>query len=249
MKKSLLGLAAVLGIVAGANSQVTVWNQAPDVTENGVDVLAQYLGATRVFVGDDFMWQGGADPLKRISIYGSALGDFGINQGALFTLSINLDNPTGTGGVSHSRPGASIWSATMVAPSSANITQGPTQAFWDPVTKNQLGTSQLSIELGFDVNVGGLEDGKTYWLLVQATPGNPGAMFGWTTRGDGQWNDAAVYARNATLGSPRAVFLPVEYGEPIIGKDLAFTLEVPEPGVGALALLGLGLLGLFRRSR
>jgi hypothetical protein len=179
------------------------WYQGPDLSTNGIDVLA----SKPLVLADDFLCTK-RTLITDIRIWGSWEDDIlppGGPADVAFILSIHADipDPDGTGPL-YSKPGAVLWFHTFTPGSfqvlqyQANINEG----WWDPRTTTYVFPGDhVCWEYRFIIppaeafcQEGSPQSPVVYWLDVQAIPtaGPAPAQFGWKTSID-HWNDAAVW--------------------------------------------------------
>jgi len=261
----------MVGLISGVSSlsaQIWKWEQLPDLSTNGIDILATFnTGSTpataKVLLADQFVC-GLSGPITGIHFWGSWL-DNNFDPNVKFSISILANNVTGTGGIGFERPGRVLWTS-LLAPTTWGVynPQIPTaqqqQMFWNPSTPGAIGQAAVNLTLQYDFvnpmsSFGQLfnqASGTTYWLSIQASTSS-GQLFGWSTRDlmEGHTGVAAVYGTNTVLGSTRIGFNDMGYpdgmvpaGQPI---DLAFSIETPEPTATAVIAMGLAAL-LWRRK-
>jgi hypothetical protein len=257
----------VSGVVSLSAENRTTWEQLPDLSVNGVDILATFNAGTvkptrNVVLADQFKSTDNG-PITGLRFWGSWLNNVS-DPNVKFVVGIQANNVSGTGGIGYERPGALLWTTTLTGGSSPYATT-PQQMFWNPSTPavipgdntqtlkydfvNPLGTIGAASGVAFQQVAG-----TTYWLSIQAVT-TGGQLFGWSTRDwlAGHSGVSAVYGTNSSVGSTRITFKDMLYpagvdpsmvGQPI---DLAFALDTPEPTTTAVLVVGLVAL-LWRRK-
>lgn len=256
--KFALVVAGVIGGVSSLSAQSWKWEQLPDLSANGVDVLATFnTGSTpatkKVMLADQFVC-GLSGPIVGIRFWGSWLNNVS-DPNVKFSVSIMGNNVNNT-------PGVVGWTSTL-SPNNVTQTASIQQMFWDPSTPAVIpGANTTSFQydfvnpLGTINGVGGLAfqqvAGTTYWLTVQASTAD-GKLFGWKTSAllDGT-AVPAMYGTNTTLGSTRTIafkdmYYPAGVDQVGLPIDLAFALDTPEPTTAAVLVVGLAAL-LWRRK-
>jgi hypothetical protein len=255
-------------------SPLTKWVQMPDLVE-GMDVLGtfntqvpsqlpppnpQFL-IVNAMLADDFKCTE-TGPITDLHIWGSWLNN-AADPGAIFHLSIHSDVPAGTGGIPYSRPGAVLASVDLpmglYPGATARIWKsGVNELFYDPNTKKVLGGSTDLWQYNFNLRLlpalfiqqGTPQNPTIYWVDVQVNS-PAGKTFGWKTSATQNLDDA-VYGVNQAFGGPLfANWTDLKFGQPgqEVSRDLAFVVEMPEPGTWALAMLGGGLWLALRWRR
>jgi hypothetical protein len=262
---ALLCGAALVGAVYTAHAdwdpgQPAKWVQLPDLTPNGLDVLASHINATPLqynkILADDFLCTG-SGLITDIHIWGSWWDDIEVDPARLqFHLSLHADIPASANPDGFSKPGQQLWSITM-APTSARFYAQAQEQFFDPNQNAIIGIDSLVWQYNFIIPeqvAFPQERGTIYWLDAQALvpteqPGTPQPLWGWKTSQD-HWNDDAVFGHSIEfsqggIGDWKPLLHPLT-GETL---DLAFVIT-PEPQTYAV-VAGLGLLGfaLIRRVR
>ena len=238
--------------------------QLPDLTPTGMDVLATRqlpsIGSQFKILADDWRCTD-CGPVSDMHIWGSWLNDIlpGGPENVVFKLSIHSDVPAPpTGGFS--QPGQELWSrqfqpGQFVArpyPSSA------VERFYDPNINQIIGEDTQVWQYNFKPIVEPFiqEQGKIYWLDVQALPLSSDAFFGWKTTNPRDpatphfMDDAVFSDTDGFSGGLLLPWRPMSYpdGHPYFPDsiDLAFVIT-PEPASFALVGVGFGMLTTIRR--
>ncbi len=223
------------------DDQITKWVQLPD--PYGWDVK---VTDPKVLADDWECWDG--LPITDVHFWGSWRHD-DIGQITNIHLSIHDDL---TGAYPSQPADPPIWE-TDLGPTEFRIKWWGDgyQGWYDPNTGEYIeydhyGIYQVNIDLTKDQwfwQQGSATDSKIYWLDIQVTVADPlSTDFGWKTSID-HWRDDAVWRDQGTAWQKLV--------DPLTGEtlDMAFVLTtiVPEPGVFAIA--GMGLLALLRYRR
>jgi hypothetical protein len=223
----------------------TKWLQPPDVTTNGLDVLAT---ATNV-MGDDFLCKS-PGPISGITVWGSWKGDK-VDTNAVFQLSLWTDVPadpaTGTG---FSHPGSVLCTTLFYPPQTSGTwldryhvslyNDHVSESFYNPdlgAAGGIIGNDTQIWRYDFYPNQFGQscwhQDGSpfnagiTYWIVLSYLPAagtvNPD-LFGWKTSTIHRKDDAVyghLNANNVPLGDWKDLHDP----HTGLTKDLAFALH------------------------
>jgi PKD repeat protein/FtsP/CotA-like multicopper oxidase with cupredoxin domain len=195
--------------------------QNPDVTTNGVDVLAT-AGSGSQLVADDFLCTT-SGPITQISIWGSWLNDV-VDTNVTFELKFWTDVP---GSPSH--PGTNLWQQVFAPGSYSNSLTAcvNSERFYDP--SQPLLTNADTRVSRYDFTIPQTaafcqRSGNIYWLSVTAITTN--ALFGWKTCiTNDHFNDDATWSM--TTNSPTSWFdLHYPPPHPYQGQsmDMAFAL-------------------------
>jgi hypothetical protein len=271
-------LLALLGLTVFALPATADWNvgdpykmhypQLPDLTPTGMDILATVQGSWapqpqwKILADDWRCTESG--PVSDIHIWGSWFNDYlpiggtglGSPNNVIFKLSIHSDIPA-IPGQSPSRPGDLLWSgifdrnAYTVRPYPPGGTQPVEEMFYDPNIHAVVGFDHQVWQYNFTniANPWNQQQGKIYWLDVQAMPLDTAAKFGWKTTNPVQtphFMDDAVFADTGGFNGPLLTpWTPMAYeSAPYQGQsiDMAFVIT-PEPGT-VVMLVGAGLTGL-----
>jgi len=211
------------------------WPQLPDLSVLGMDVNAT---ATNI-LADDFLCTA-SGPITNIHIWGSWSGDNFDGSNTVFVLSIHADIPTNES-QNFSMPGETLWSATF-GPGTYVVRvwrDGIAEGWYDPPTNyippGGVGADTICYQYNFPIEIGEAfyqTSGVTYWLDVQASPGDERYRFGWkTTRVDLRWNDDAAFTGGREPNPTGWTPLTYPPGHDMAGEtlDLAFVIE----GAGA----------------
>ena len=213
--------------------EVVKWEQPPDLTPTGMDVLS----AVPTVLADDFLCNV-TGQITTIDIYASWYHDLfpGGPENIAFMLSFHEDIPDPDGaGPEFSRPGPVICvqqfgpGEFLVEP----VMQGP-EGWYDPTTDYyEFPGDEVCWKYTFHptepcwVQNGTGEEPHVYWLDVQALPIDQGFYWGWKSAMT-HWNDDAVWA----VGVEPDPLLPwIEMRYPpmheLAGQsvDLAFTIH------------------------
>jgi FtsP/CotA-like multicopper oxidase with cupredoxin domain len=183
--------AGMMGEVDVLPLQQTNYVQLPDLTTNGVDVLATTNTGSRT-VADDFRCLTNG-LITGISIWGSWLNDL-VDSNSRFELKLWTDVPAAGG--NPSRPGWQAWRQFFPAGTytATLVSSNTVQPFYDPST-SLLGTNSrvyrydfvIPPELAFNQ-----QSNTIYWLSVSAYSAN---RFGWhSCLISANFNDAAEWS-------------------------------------------------------
>lgn len=179
------------------------WEQPPDLSTQGFDVLATAPN----ILADDFRcdMQG---PITDIHVYSSWYGDqlpLGDANQVVFTLSIHTDIPDPDGpGPLYSTPGVPLWSRTFgpgqftVRPYRQGLQEGwlTPPDIYQPIADTTCWRYDFYLNPGEFYQEGTPTAPVTYWLDVQAQPLETGRRFGWKTS-TRHWNDDGVWGQGA----------------------------------------------------
>ena len=224
------------------DDQLTKWVQLPD--PNGWDVKV----TSPKILADDFLCES-TDPITDVHFWGSWRHD-DVGQITNIHLSIHDDLV----GAQPSQPGLLLWEKD-VDPSEFRIKWvGDSQQGWhDPNTGewipgDHFGMYQVNIDFTRDQwfwQQGTPDNPIVYWLDIQVTVADPLTTdFGWKTSID-HWRDDAAWRDEEW--SPTQPWEKLE-DQSGVTLDMAFVITtIPEPGIFAIA--GLGLLALLRFRR
>jgi hypothetical protein len=241
------------------------WTQMPELSLNGVDVMAtwvnnpapppSYLAPFNTIAADDFLCTQ-TGPVVGIRVWGSWLNDLA-DPTVTFHVSIHADVPVGVGSNPFSQPGAELWGLTL-APTQQRLYATSQERFYDAVSQMIMGTDTQVWQYNFIIPQNQAfqqTQGTIYWLEIQAQTVDANHVFGWKTRdpdpnhfGGGHYNDDATYGLNTTFGGSLVTWQPLQYPQTTNSADLAFVIETPEPSPWVLTALG-GLLLLSLRWR
>lgn len=215
--------------------------QLPDLTPNGLDVLAGPLVDGSVifpdtipekFLADDWMCTA-SGPVTGIHFWGSYLGDQQVMASldpndSFFSLVIYEDIPATA--TSFSMPGAPLWD-TYVQPTSARFYATADEGFYDPNRDEIIGSDTEVWQFNFDIPAADAfvqTAGEIYWLGIHHTfdVNRDGVVdgldfitlnnvkpvgFGWKTSQD-HFNDDGVWTDVSTIFTGGHVVPPA--GEP-----------------------------------
>jgi len=175
------------------------WEQPPDLTPNGMDVM----GTLPVILADDFLCTV-TGQIVAVDVYASWYHDMlpGGPENVRFSLSLHEDIPDPDGpGPEYSKPGDLICIEPF-DPGSFEVElfmQGP-EGWYDPTQElYEFPGDQMCWKYTFRfrdpcwVQSGTEAEPKVYWLNVQAFMLEPGYYWGWKTSVI-HWNDDAVWA-------------------------------------------------------
>lgn len=243
MKKKLVGVgicmlmfvAAVLPVVATETGRLSTtdngvkWEQLPDITQNGTDVMVTSTQDNPRTLADDFNCTT-PGPITDVHLWGSWQND----QKGVITkihLSIHADIPKNQSPTGYSMPGATLWQINVT---SGQFTEklyheGTAEWWYDPYTGLLIPNSDHAIweyDITIDPAAAFIQNGTAakptvYWLDASAEVQS--GVFGWKTAAK-HWNDDAVYL----VGAPNPGWLELKYpsGHPFQGQsiDLAFRI-------------------------
>jgi hypothetical protein len=201
------------------------WYQPPDLTVNGMDVLATN---PRIVLADDFYCTK-TEPIAEIHIWGSWLNDIlpGGNPGNVsFRLSLHSDIPAG-GMEPWSQPGEMlrqwIFEPSQFTYKEVKLT-GAHEGWYDPMGAWVPIGDHKCFEYIFTFNEsnwfiqqGSLHAPVIYWLDVQAFVPDQIALFGWKTSVN-HWNDDAVWFEGEDI--------------PVIHPWMELRYPIPHPYMG-----------------
>ncbi|MGB8226648.1 MAG: hypothetical protein WCE45_07300 [Sedimentisphaerales bacterium] len=211
------------------------WLQRPDLSENGVDVMA----TEPLILADDFECNK-STRITEITIWGSWNNDIlppGGPNDVNFTLSIHSDIPASQSPTGYSMPNDVLWHRDFLAGTyEVSIEQqGIYEGWWDPhIDWYVFPGDQVCWKYVFHIpkteafcQRGEPNKPIVYWLDVQAHP-NPTspAEFGWKSSIN-HWNDGAVWTMGSEpyVGTWNKLMYPSQhplYPQPI---DLAFAID------------------------
>ncbi len=217
--------------------------QLPDLTTNGLDVLA----TQPKILADDFLCTN-TGPISGIHIWGSWTNDFVGTPS--FTVSIysdvatNITNP-------YSHPGTQLWSYVFAPGQYATqLWSLANELFFDPNTTNIIATDTMVLQYNFNLPLSNAfyqTSGTVYWVSITATNVGP-ELFGWKTSTN-HWNDDAVYSDNGTNWFELRYPTNSLYAGQSIDLSFALTSAVPEPSILLLAVLGGTVIAWRRRQK
>ena len=227
--------------------QRTNWVQLPNLTTNGVDVLAT-AGTGSQTVADDFQWTNG--PVTGVTVWGSWTND-AVDPNATFELKFWTDVPAFN--AIPSRPGWQAWrqlfaagtySSTLVA---SNIMY---EGFYDPSRPNFAVQGDTKV-FRYDFNIPQAQaflprPGYTNWLSVTAYANCPCTLFGWKTCvTNSDWNDDASWSSSlwgppwtdlhypVSPYAPRSMNMAFQLSTPIGGTNSSSIVSAPAPTLSA----------------
>lgn len=214
------------------------WLQSPDLSENGLDAMAQATQVESPILADDFECNT-PTRITDITIWGSWKDDWWPSEGpnnVPFTLSIHSDIPASQSPTGYSMPGELLWQKTLL-PSEVTIErQDVNEGWWDPfegygyVFPGDHTCWKYVFHIPHQDSFcqhGEPTNPVVYWLDVQASPDKILVyIFGWKTSVN-HWNDAAVWTEGSEpyVGAWNKLTYPPGhplYGQPI---DLAFAIN------------------------
>lgn len=223
----VIGMMGEIILIDDAPQQV-VWNQPPNLTTNGVDVLAT-KGAASQTVADDFRTNG---PFTSISIWGSWTNDI-VDPNAAFEIKFWTDVPTANG--PFSRPGWQAWRQMFAAGTYTNFLVASNiinETFYNPAGPSS-GTDTKVYRYDFRIPLNQAFSpipGNTNWISVTAYTSTNTAFFGWKScvtnshyNDDGAWSSTLYGPPWTDLHYPAGnIYAPAS-------MELAFTLSIPAP--------------------
>lgn len=177
----------------------TFFVQQPDVSTNGLDVLAsphQPGTPEQVVLADDWICRG-PGPVTDIHLWGSWLNGLADPE-VTFWLGIWTDAPATPD--APNRPDQLVWSQEFrPGEYRARVWRsGVLEQFLEPVVPALMGVDRQIWQYNFYLRNPFHQEGRPehpviYWLSVMARPTLAGRLFGWKTTTD-HFNDAAVFA-------------------------------------------------------
>ncbi|MHC4528310.1 MAG: DUF7901 domain-containing protein, partial [Planctomycetota bacterium] len=207
--------------------------QLPDLTTNGMDVLAGPLSVDsdgtiyhEKFIADDFMCMEDG-PITGIHIWCSDRNDVKIMDQPYLSLVI-YDNIPADACTPYSRPGQPRWNAYLQPTVQRVYDSDVYEQFYDPNPNQIVGFDTIAWQYNFVIDpCEAFEQiaGEIYWLgihhtfdyngdgivnlmdLVILKESWPGS-FGWKTSGAQQWEDNAVYMDVSTFAAPSPHVVP-----------------------------------------
>ncbi|MHC4698826.1 MAG: DUF7901 domain-containing protein, partial [Planctomycetota bacterium] len=238
----VFGFAAGPAVYAAAPSadrgvpSVLKWQQLPDLGPTGptsMVVFAQWPPAagTGVVAANDFLCTM-TGPITEIHVWGGWYGDW-VPADLTFVLSIHDNVPLARGG--GGGPGDLLWmrefsQVEFTAQPYAKVDEGfydPSGPYYEPFTDTVCWEYVFYVPAGEQFTQQGTPgDPVTYWLDVQALPGEE-AYFGWktTTLAD-QWNSMSFWTEGSepTAGPWYPLFYPEGHDWSFDPLDLAFAI-------------------------
>jgi len=204
-------------LTSKVTSEVTKWEQVPDLSDNGMDVNATWLQNVQLppppqpyLLADDFLCTS-PGPITNITIWGSWTNDFDW-QNVIFTLSIHEDIPSNSPPyyLPYSMPGTNVWVRPFMPGEygAIPIALDINEWFFTPPTDAVFPGDHVCWQYDFNIPIqeafrqeGTPQTNKVYWLDVQAQIPDPLMMppypvWGWKTCPT-NWNDDAAWV-NAT---------------------------------------------------
>lgn len=228
---------------SGEEANEPKWLQGPDLSYNGVDVMA----SEPLILADDFECNE-TTRITEITVWGSwksdilppmvAEGGQNVGQDVQFTLSIHSDIPDPDGqGSAYSMPGEVLWHKVFMS-GTFDISiekDGIEEGWWDPETLLYLFPGDhVCWKYVFHIpkaeafcQRGTPENPVVYWLDVQADPNVcGGAQFGWKSSIN-HWNDDAVWAVGSEpyTGLWQELRYPPGHPMQMQSIDLAFAID------------------------
>lgn len=227
------------------NGDPTKWLQLPDLTTNGLDVLA----TQPKILANDFLCTN-TGPITGIHIWGSWTNDYVGSPN--FTVQIYTDQPTNISNP-YSHPSLLLWSNTFtVGQYATQLWATANEQFFDPNTTNIIATDTQVIQYNFSLPTSNLffqTSGTVYWVAISATNFGP-ELFGWkTTSTNEHWNDNAVYSDNFTNWFELRYPTNSTFAGSSIDLSMALTAAVPEPSILLLGVVGGGVMIAWRRRQ
>ena len=227
----------------GQPSEVTKWEQLPNMTDYGMDVRCDRKDGTLRVLADDFQCTQ-TGPITKVKLWGSWKNDIK-GQIKKIHLSIHSDDPVGLGGTDpvniYSKPDQLLWSRDFNTPNfSESLFYDLTPDYewwWQPLTPpimigdHRIWLYEIPIDSNAFVQQGSISEPNIYWLDayvdINALPID--ANFGWKTSGETSHRlDDAVWSINN--GN---VWNEMKYPPPHpmmgISVDLAFAVITGEP--------------------
>jgi hypothetical protein len=230
----------------GQPSEVTKWEQLPNMTDYGMDVRCDRRDGTKRVLADDFLCEQ-TGPITKVRLWGSWKNDA---NGVIQTihLSIHSDDPVGIGGTDptniYSKPDQLLWSRDFNAPNfSESLFYDLTPDYewwWQPGTAPIMnGDHRIWLyEIPIDPCVAFIQQGSPsnpiiYWLdayvVIDVNHSPGGAQFGWKISGETSHRlDDAVWSNN-----DGNTWMEMKYPPPHpmagISVDLAFAIIMGQP--------------------
>ena len=204
--------------IAEAGPRFIKWEQPPDVTTNGLDVLATGTN----LLADDFLCQL-SGPISGIHLWGSWLNDQS-DPVAQFWLGIWSDVPATTNAPSH--PGVLLWSECFSA--CDYVAEPAAQAneqFYDPNLSQILGAdTSVWLYSFYPTNPWYQVEGTVYWVSARAMTSS-NLVFGWKTSAN-RYRDDAVLGHLGADGQSLGDWVDLHYppGSTNPSVSLAFKL-------------------------
>jgi hypothetical protein len=225
----------------GQPSEITKWEQLPNMTDYGMDVRCDRRDGTNRVLADDFLCEQ-TGPITKVRLWGSWKND---SKGQIKTihLSIHSDIPIGPNNPSYSKPGQLLWSKDFNAPHFTETLfydlTPDYEWWWQPGSAPiMFGDHRIwQYEIPIDpcaafVQEGNSTNPKIYWLdaYVLIDNNSPAdANFGWKISGETSHRlDDAVWSNN-----DGNVWNEMKYPAPHpmagFSVDLAFAIIMGQP--------------------
>jgi hypothetical protein len=231
----LMFVAAVLPVVATETGRLSStdngvkWEQLPDITQNGTDVMMTSNVDVQRTLADDFKCTT-PGPITDVHLWGSWLND----QKGVITkihLSIHADIPKNQSQTGYSMPGGTLWQMNVTSGQFTETLyhEGTAEWWYDPYTGLVVPNSDHAIyeyDITIDPATAFIQNGTVtkptvYWL--DASVEVQSGQIGWKTAAT-HWNDDAVY--RVLLPAPQWLELKYPSPHPFQGQsiDLAFRI-------------------------
>jgi len=233
----------------GINQQ-TKWQQAPDLSDDGIGVLAGPSYQARVnyetFLADEFV-AANDTPIIQIDLWGSDLNDTA-GPPSKYNLAIYEYIPAAASPTGYAIPGSLLWSAYQAPDSVAVYGIAPNDEFYNPIRNKMDGVDSVVQQRTFTFDESAAfrpAAGQQYWLGVHHTLDiddsgvadafdfdmikSMGWAYGWHTA-DTISGDTAVWANVDSIGTTGEYHPePAEWSQLIdprvdLGVDLSFSL-------------------------
>jgi len=230
----------------GQPTEVTKWEQLPNMTDYGMDVRCDRRDGTNRVLADDFLCEQ-TGPITKVRLWGSWKND---SKGQIKTihLSIHSDDPVGIGGTDptniYSKPDQLLWSGDFNAPHfTETLFYDLTPDFewwWQPGSPPIMnGDHRIwQYEIPIDPCAAFIQQGSPsnpiiYWLdayvLIDNSNSPPDANFGWKVSGETSHRlDDAVWSTNDGNTWTEMLY-PPPHPMAGISVDLAFAIIMGQP--------------------